>query len=910
MSLMKKHLESHYPDPEAGIDWKKNAELLLKKLEVQQQQADKYADALKRIVATHQTDSEEVEFLKREVALRDNDIAFLWQEIEALQHGNAQLEAIRNYRQQEAQYHLKHRGNADRKIQYLEQVISRQSTIIQKLEKEIILRAAHFESLKQCAGWKVAKNISGKILGAPVDLSSLPATPEEIHEPVYDTIDPMGSAPMCEPFERTFTKDESIAVGFHAALESPRSFASPAIGQKVTFAGWCFDKEGKAPSEMWAEVGETRTPVATGGMREDIVASFDGTLAVQARCGFVAEVSTGPGENFIEIHARFEDGSTAMLFKRIVVNLGFETTPKRQLDEDYQSWIRCFDTLTSADIRKQKEAAKALEEKPSISILLPVYNTEARWLHEVIDSVIAQTYENWELCIADDKSPAPHVREILDQYVAADARIKVVYRENNGHISAATNSALDLATGEFCALLDHDDLLPVHALYHVAKALNEHPETDLIFSDEDKIDSEGKRFDPYFKSDWNPDLFLSHNCVSHLGVYRTRILREIDGFKEELYGSQDWDMALRFILKTTPDRIYHIPRVLYHWRYLDSSTSKTIESKPYAVTAGKRAIEQYLAATGRSAEVTEGMWPGAYRVKHHLKSGVKASIIIPTRNQKAVTQRCVESILKHTRLPDFEILLVDNQSDEADALQWFEAIEQEGRVKVLRYDHPFNFSAINNMAAEAATGEILVLLNNDVEILDDSWLEELTSQAMRPEVGVAGGWLLYPDHRVQHAGILLGVCGIAVEAFKFQLEWNIGHMGRAHLNQYYSAVTGACLATRKEVWKQLGGMNDQELAVAYNDVDYCLRAKRDLDLATVWTPYTKLIHHESVSRGYEVSDTQKARIQMESDYMLTQWADVIQRDPYYNANLSKFDPQFNLAWPPRVDGCEFSKIGK
>lgn len=899
MSLNSEHIPIYSGVQQDGIDWKENAQKLLEQLQEQRRRAEKYEDALKRIILTHETDTEEVERLKREVELRDHDIAFLWQEIRALQHGNEQLQAIRDYRVKENAALLKQRENADRKIQYLERVIARQSAIVEKLEREIVLRAEHFESLKKCKGWKIAKTVSGDILGSPVDLSSLPATPGEVEEPSYETVSEVGPAPVIEDFVRTDLKTEA-AKDFSAVLEAPRSFASPAIGQVVTFSGWCFDKDGKAPSKMWAALGDGELPIAVGMLREDVVELHREALAVDPYCGFLAEISTGPGENFIEIHARFEDGSTAVLFKRIVMNLGFETTPKRQLDEDYQSWIKCFDTLTESELEQQKEEAKALESQPLISVLLPVYNTEERWLREVMDSVLEQTYEKWELCVADDLSSEPHVKELLCKYAESDKRIKVIFREENGHISAATNSALEVATGEFCALLDHDDLLPVHAFFHVAKALNENPDVDLIFSDEDKIDAEGKRFDPYFKSDWNPDLFLSHNCISHLGVYRTEILKEIGGFQEDLFGSQDWDMALRFLRKTNDERILHIPRVLYHWRYLDTSTSKTIDSKPYAVTAGKRAIENYLEAQGKSAEVTEGMWGGAYRVKYHLNDQVKVSIIIPTRNQKPVTQRCVESILKKTDYSDYEILLVDNQSDEEDALEWFASLEGHEKIKILKFPHPFNYSAINNFAVKHASGRVVVLLNNDMEVLHEDWLEELASQAMRPEIGAVGGWLLYPDHRVQHAGILLGVCGIAVEAFKFQLEWNIGHMGRAHLNQNYSAVTGACLATRKEVWEKLNGMNEAELAVAYNDVDYCLRANRDLSLSTTWTPYAKLIHHESVSRGYEVSDEQKERIHKESDYMNSQWNSVISRDPYFNPNLSKFDPKFSLAWPPRV----------
>ncbi|MCG8526029.1 MAG: glycosyltransferase [Opitutales bacterium] len=655
---------------------------------------------------------------------------------------------------------------------------------------------------------------------------------------------------------------------------------------------------------MWAVVGETETPIATGVLRQDVTDRFSPEKEVTSTCGFYGEVSTGPGENFIEIHAKFVDGSSAMLFKRLVVNLGFETTPKRQLDEDYLAWVECFDTVGIQDRQNMESAIERFEKQPLISVLLPVYNTEERWLCEVIESVKSQIYSNWELCIADDASPLPHVREILEKYEKSDERIKVVYREENGHISATTNSALDVATGEFCALLDHDDALPPHAFYYVVKEINEHPDADLIFSDEDKIDADGKRFDPYFKSDWNPDLFLSHNCISHLGVYKTSILREIEGFNEDLNGSQDWDMAFRFLLKTTPERIRHIPRVLYHWRYLDTSTSKSIESKPYAVDAGKKAIEQYLEARGVAAEVMQGMWSGAYRVKYGMSEQTKVSIIIPFRDQASVTERCVRSILEKTELRNFEILLVDNESEEQEAKEFIQSISAEEKVQVLPYPHPFNFAAINNFAAKRATGEVVLFLNNDVEVVEGNWLKELASQAMRDEIGAVGAWLLFPDHHVQHAGILMGVCGIAVEAFKHQLEWNIGHMGRAHLNQFYSAVTGACLATRREVFEKLGGFNEKDLAVAYNDVDFCLRAKRDLNLHTTWTPYAKLIHHESTSRGYEVSDTQKERFEKESSFMKKEWKEWIETDPYYNPNLTKYNPSFTLAWPPRWLGDE------
>ena len=878
-------------------DWKPHAEVLRKKLDQLREEKAKFEDTLKRLVSTHEIASEEVEKLKREVAYRDDDINYLREELHLKQQS---LERLKDNLEKHIRQLQTRRDNLDRKAGYLEAVIGRQDAIIKRLERENSLRVQHFKDVKNTIGWKILRVLGGKNFRKPVDLSSLEPPPGEVIEPDYEEIPAESELPASDS-PRPFKRDESVARGFHAVIETPRSFASPAVGQKVKFSGWCCDRHGRPALRVWAKIGDQELPCATGVLRVDIEQSMAAQLKMDPRCGFQGEITTGPGENFVEIHAEFPGGSKALLFKRIVVNLGFERTPKRQLDEDYQSWIQCFDTLSASDVERLKKEIEDFERKPLISVLLPVYDTPEKWLSQAIESVINQTYPHWELCIADDASPAPHVKEMLKRYSALDSRIKVVYREKNGHISAATNSALELATGEFCALFDHDDLLPSHALHYVARELNTYPEADLLFSDEDKIDSEGARFDPYFKSDWNPDLFLSHNCISHLGVYRTSILREIEGFDEELYGSQDWDMALRFLLKTTPEKIRHIPRVLYHWRYLDTSTSKSIDSKPYAVTAGKKAIENYLESCGKKATVQEGMWPGAYRVVYQLENPVEVSVIIPTRDQVEVTRRCIESILDKTTYGNFEIVLMNNQSSEPETIRYFESLRGNDKVRVVNYDQPFNFSAINNAGAREARGEVIVFLNNDMEVIEPGWLEELASQAMRSEVGAVGGWLLFPDHTVQHAGIVMGVCGVAVEAFKHQLEWNIGHMGRAHLNQYYSAVTGACLATRKKVFLDSGGFNEDRLAIAYNDVDYCLRLRRDAGLATVWTPHAKLLHHESTSRGYEITDEQKQRFAKESDYMIETWADVIERDPYYNPNLTRFDPNFNLAWPPRVE---------
>ncbi|MCG8527401.1 MAG: glycosyltransferase, partial [Opitutales bacterium] len=711
---------------------------LLAKLNERKVQMGKMDDALKRLVATHQTASEEVERLKREVATWEEDTKYLWHEIRMLRHGYDSAREILAFKEKEVLHLEESAVNDHRRLEYMEQVIARQQAIILRHEQEHVLKQQHFDALRQTRGWKIGKKFSKEEFAAQVDLSVLPEIPEEIVHPELVVLSEKGKPPVIDPFEEKYEKDPDIPGEFMAELEAPRSFSSPAVGQKIKCSGWCCDESGQPAAKMWAVVGETETPIATGVVRQDVADRFSPEKVVTSTCGFHGEVSTGPGENFIEIHAEFVDGSSAMLFKRLVVNLGFETTPKRQLDEDYLAWVECFDTVGIQDRQKMESAIKKFETHPLISVLLPVYNTEERWLCEAIESVKGQTYPNWELCIADDASPLPHVREILEKYATSDERIKVVYREENGHISATTNSALELATGEFCALLDHDDSLPPHAFYYVAKEINEHSDADLIFSDEDKIDADGKRFDPYFKSDWNPDLFLSHNCISHLGVYRTSILREIEGFNEDLNGSQDWDMALRFLLKTTPERIRHIPRVLYHWRYLDTSTSKSIDSKPYAIDAGQKAIEQYLEARGVSAEVMQGMWSGAYRVKYAMSKQTKVSIIIPFRDQASVTERCVRSILEKTELRNFEILLVDNESEEEETKEFIESVSAEEKVQVLSYPHPFNFAAINNHAATKATGDVVLFLNNDVEVAESSWLKELASQAMRDEIGAVG----------------------------------------------------------------------------------------------------------------------------------------------------------------------------
>lgn len=567
---------------------------------------------------------------------------------------------------------------------------------------------------------------------------------------------------------------------------------------------------------------------------------------------------------------------------------------RTRFNDGYDDWIAHFDTLSAEDEAGIRAHAEALPHKPLFSVIMPVYETPEKWLRWAIDSVRGQLYPHWELCIADDASKAPQVRKVLEEYAAKDPRIKVVFREQNGHISESSNSALALASGEFAVLFDHDDELPAHALYLVAEALDDKPQTDLLYSDEDKIDETGRRYDPFFKPDWNFDLMTSENYFSHLGVYRLSLLRELGGFRKGYEGSQDYDLALRCLART--DRVVHVPHVLYHWRSLPGSTASAASAKDYAASAGERALRDHFAARDPRIRVERGRWPTTYRVIYPLpEKPPLVSLLIPTRDGFSVLRRCIESVRAKTRYPHFEIVVVDNDSRDRATLDYLAQLEE----RVVRYPHPFNYSAINNLAAREARGEVLVLLNDDVEVIDEGWLEELVSQALRKGIGAVGAQLLYPDDTIQHAGVITGLYGIAAHVHRHLPRDSPGHFARAQVVQQMTAVTGACLAVRKSVYEQLGGLDEQNLPVAFNDVDFCLRCI-EAGYRNLYTPYARLYHHESYSRGPEDTDAKRTRFKREIDYMEKRWAKILANDPCYNPNLSLSSEHFALAWPPRA----------
>jgi O-antigen biosynthesis protein len=579
--------------------------------------------------------------------------------------------------------------------------------------------------------------------------------------------------------------------------------------------------------------------------------------------------------------------------------VGPEVTTDIDAAYDYALWVKLYDTLTDEDRATMLTRIGELEYRPLISIVMPVYNVAEVWLRKAIASVRAQLYPHWELCIADDNSTAPHVRQVLEEYAAKDARIKVTYRQTNGHISLASNSALELATGEFIALLDNDDELPEHALYLVVAELNEHPEADLIFSDEDKIDENGVRREPHFKSDWNPDLFYSCNMISHLGIYRTAIVKKIGGFRKGYEGSQDYDLALRFIEQIPEQHIRHIPRVLYHWRAIAGSVALASGEKNYAHEAAREAIRSHLKRMGVEATVTEGH-NSFHRVIYPLPEPAPLiSLIIATRDQVELLSQVVDGLLNETDYEPLEIIIINNQSQSRATSLYLRELQNDPRVKVLDYDAPFNYSAVNNLGVRAASGALIGLINNDIKIISPTWLKEMVSHALRPGIGAVGAKLLYPDNTVQHAGVILGVNGVAAHAHRFLPRQSPGYINRAMVIQNLSAVTGACLIMRREIFDEVGGLDEANLPVAFNDVDLCIRL-REKGYRIVWTPYAELYHLESASRGSDATQENAPRFAREVQYMKYVWQDVLSADPYYNPNLTLTREDFSLATPPRT----------
>ncbi|WP_088888797.1 glycosyltransferase [Leptolyngbya ohadii] len=559
---------------------------------------------------------------------------------------------------------------------------------------------------------------------------------------------------------------------------------------------------------------------------------------------------------------------------------------------DYALWLQ-ENAPKPEDFIRMAQTVPTLKYKPLISVVVPIYNPPEQFLRDMIQSVREQIYPHWELCLADDCSSKPHVRRVLEEFAARDARIKVVYRETNGHIAAASNSALKLATGDYVTLLDHDDLLTPDALYEVVSLLNRHPEADLIYSDEDKINDRQELLSPHFKPDWCPDLLLSQNYVCHLGTYRRTIINQIGGFRVGYEGSQDYDLVLRFTEKT--NNIFHIPKILYHWRIHPESVASGSAAKPYAYEAALRALQDALDRRGEGGQVAHhAIVTGLYTVRYAIRDPKLVSIIIPSRNLGDVLDRCLQSIFAKSTYPHYEVIVIDNGSDEPETLailkQWQQ--REPDRFRCHRLDIPFNYSRLNNYGVSQARGDYLLFLNNDTEVITPDWIEAMVEQAQRTSVGAIGAILLYPDNTIQHAGVMLGVSGVAEHSHKHFPLGDPGYFGRLFCVSNYSAVTGACVMCRREVYEQVGGF-DETLRVAYNDIDFCLKLRRQ-GYHNLVLSHVSLYHHESKSRGAEDTPEKQQRFQQEIQAMHQTWADVIAHDPCYNPNLTRQGGSYRL----------------
>lgn len=571
-----------------------------------------------------------------------------------------------------------------------------------------------------------------------------------------------------------------------------------------------------------------------------------------------------------------------MFLKRTVAHLVGRGGGLGSLDRQYAVWLRTH-SVSAGLLDRMREVSRSFPYQPRISVVMPVYDVAEPWLRKAIDSVREQAYENWELCLVNDASPAGHVPGILDEYGARDGRIRVTHLEQGRRIAGASNAGWDAASGEFVGFLDHDDELYPHALFEVAQLLNRDRKLDFIYSDEDKIELDGRRVFPFFKPDWSPDLLLSMNYVCHFSVYRRSLLEKLGGFREGFEGSQDWDLVLRATELT--DRIAHIPRVLYGWRKVPGSAAGSVDSKPYAYEAGTKLLREALARRGVEGRI-EMIVPGRYHVRYRLRGRPKVSLVIPVKDRVGLTRLCIESIESRTSFRDFEIVVIDNGSVEEETRRYLERIA--ARHRVLRYDAPFNYAAINNLGAREATGGYLVFLNNDTEVASSEWLEGMLEHAQRREVGAVGARLLYPSGRVQHGGVFLvgSPTAFALHAFRTAPKGSPGYSGFLEAIRNWSAVTGACMMVRRAVFEELGGF-DERLPVAFNDVDLCLRM-RERGYLVVYTPVATLFHHESATREGLHPAEDEALVR-------ERWRSVVELgDPYYNPNLTRIREDFGL----------------
>lgn len=571
------------------------------------------------------------------------------------------------------------------------------------------------------------------------------------------------------------------------------------------------------------------------------------------------------------------------VFKRV-----FRIKENRKTNqEQYKIWME-KNELTKEEIERQK--AYKFNFSPKISIVVPMYNTDEIFFKELVESIENQTYSNWELCLADGSETQ---NESLKQYYEKNKKIKYKFLNENKGISENTNKAIEMATGEYIGFLDHDDLISQDALFEMVKVINENQNAEFIYSDEDKIDEQYERFEPYFKPDYSPETLACNNYITHFVVVKKELLDRVGKLNSEFNGAQDFD----FVLRATSEAkdVVHISKILYHWRVHKSSTANVADAKPYAYEAGKRAVEAHLKRTGRNGIVEDGQdVPGIYKIKYEIEGNPKVSILIPNKDNINLLKTCIDSILKLTTYKNYEIVVIENNSEKKETLEYYNEISKNENVRILNSGiKEFNYSKIINFGVQNVDSEFVIQLNNDTKILNSDWLENMVGYAQNKEIGAVGARLYYEDKTIQHAGIIVGLSGIAGNMLVNLPYGKHAYFGREAATRNVAAVTGACLLCRRELYEEVGFMNEEKFKVAFNDVDFCLKLL-EKGYRNIYNPYVELIHYESKSRGYEYTKEQEERFNKESENFKTKWKKYIDYDPYYNINFSRKSCNYDI----------------
>ncbi len=574
--------------------------------------------------------------------------------------------------------------------------------------------------------------------------------------------------------------------------------------------------------------------------------------------------------------------------KKSVKKLYFKYLNKKQMNNVSQNYYDYIKNNEPNEVELEKQKKERFEYSPLISIVIPLYNTPKEFFNELIDSILKQTYTNWQLCLADgSKETFEYISEEIN-----DDRILYKLLEKNGGISENTNEAIKMSTGEYIVFCDHDDLLAPNALYEIIKALNENKKTDFIYSDEDILDGNVRK-NPHFKPDFSIDLLRSYNYICHLVTVKRELLNKVGMLRKEYDGAQDYDFVLRATNKA--ENIVHISKVLYHWRSHSNSTAGSSESKTYVFEAGKKAIEYNLKENGISGTVSMlEDEPGRYRINYEIIGNPKVSIIIPNKDAKSDLKNCIDSILKST-YNNYEIIIVENNSTKEETFKYYEKLQKEYSnifVKEMKIDE-FNYSKINNYGEKFAKGDYILLLNNDTKVIANDWIENMLGICQREDVGIVGAKLLYPDNTTQHVGVVVGIGGVAGHVNTNLRENEPGYFSRATVINNFSAVTAACLMVKRNLYEEVGGLTE-EFKVAFNDIDFCLKV-REKGYLVVLNPFAKLTHYESKTRGMEDTKEKIKRFESEMDLFKFKWKNILENgDPYYNINLRLDNSNFYI----------------